>query len=98
MEFIETLVKKISFREGFGDLLAQGLTKAADSVGPEAGELAKKAHHMRIPEHTDLYTSRLYITHAIYQAMEPRRVMQQYHAVSFQFVYVYQFHKLNQWF
>jgi len=38
---------------------------------------------MRIPQHNDLYTSRLYITHAIYQAMEPRRAMQQYHALSF---------------
>jgi aldehyde:ferredoxin oxidoreductase len=29
IEFIETLVRKISFREGFGDILAQGTVKAA---------------------------------------------------------------------
>ena len=35
-EFIEALVKTISLREGFGDLLAQGLTKAAEAMGSAA--------------------------------------------------------------
>jgi len=82
LEFIETLVKKISFREGFGDILCRGLKKAAASVGTEAKELAKQLGHVGIPEYNDVYTSRLYTTHAIYQAMEPRRAMQQYHELS----------------
>jgi aldehyde:ferredoxin oxidoreductase len=36
VEFIETLVRKIALREGFGDVLAQGVEAAAESVGPAA--------------------------------------------------------------
>ncbi|MBW1850806.1 MAG: hypothetical protein JRJ15_05130, partial [Deltaproteobacteria bacterium] len=83
LDFIETLVHRISFREGFGDILAQGLSKAADSVGSEAQELARKAYYCGVPENNDLYTSRLYIPHAVYKAMEPRNPMQQLHQLSF---------------
>ncbi len=83
LDFIETLVHRISFREGFGDILAQGLSKAADSVGSEAQALARKAYYCGVPENNDLYTSRLYIPHAVYKAMEPRNPMQQLHQLSF---------------
>jgi aldehyde:ferredoxin oxidoreductase len=83
LEFMESLVRRISFREGFGDLLAQGRAKAADSVGLEAKTLASKAYFCGFPNHIDIYTPRLYLTHAIYRAMEPRKPMQQLHAVSF---------------
>jgi len=36
LEFIEALVKKISLRDGFGDILARGINGAADAVGSEA--------------------------------------------------------------
>jgi len=36
IEFIETLVRKIALREGFGDVLARGVEAAAESVGPAA--------------------------------------------------------------
>jgi aldehyde:ferredoxin oxidoreductase len=36
VEFIETLVRKIALREGFGDVLARGVEAAAESVGPAA--------------------------------------------------------------
>lgn len=39
MEFIETLVKKISTRDGFGDILADGIYRAADSLGSHAMEM-----------------------------------------------------------
>ena len=39
LEFIEALVKKISLRDGFGDILARGLIGAADAVGSGANEL-----------------------------------------------------------
>ncbi len=83
LDFIETLVHKISFREGFGDILAQGLSRAADAVGPEAKALADKAYFCRVPENNDLYTARIYIPHAVYKAMEPRNPMQQLHEISF---------------
>jgi aldehyde:ferredoxin oxidoreductase len=35
-EFIETLVRKIALREGFGEILAQGVESAAEHVGPAA--------------------------------------------------------------
>jgi aldehyde:ferredoxin oxidoreductase len=69
-EFIETLVKKISLREGFGDALAQGVTQAADSIGREARELItdyldKNGQNM-------VYGPRLYNVCGILYATEPR--------------------------
>jgi aldehyde:ferredoxin oxidoreductase len=83
LEFMESLVHRISFREGFGDLLARGRAAAAASIGPEAEALADKAYFCGFPNHIDIYTPRLYLTHAIYRAMEPRKPMQQLHEVSF---------------
>jgi len=39
LEFIESLVKKISLRDGFGDVLARGTVGAADAMGSEARAL-----------------------------------------------------------
>lgn len=39
LEFIETLVKKVSLRQGFGDVLARGLIPAAEEAGPDARAL-----------------------------------------------------------
>jgi hypothetical protein len=41
LEFIETLLRKIAYREGFGDTLARGTHKAAQSLGKEAQALIK---------------------------------------------------------
>ncbi len=80
LEFIETLVRKISLREGFGDVLAQGLAKAAQTVGKAAQELitdftikASQSAH---------YEARLYIITGLFYAMEPRQPIQQLHEVS----------------
>jgi aldehyde:ferredoxin oxidoreductase len=81
LEFIETLVKKISFRDGFGDILAQGLDKAADSIGPQAKEQIDSIGYISKPEYKDLYGPRLYITNAFFYAMEPRLPMHQLHEV-----------------
>jgi aldehyde:ferredoxin oxidoreductase len=40
VEFIEAIVKKISSREGFGNILAEGVMRAADTIGKGAKELA----------------------------------------------------------
>jgi aldehyde:ferredoxin oxidoreductase len=72
LEFIETLIRMISLREGFGDVLAQGLTVAAGQVGGEAPKFIR---------HTDPYDPRLYITTALLWAMEPREPIQQLHEV-----------------
>ncbi|NQT72957.1 MAG: hypothetical protein HQ553_09335 [Chloroflexi bacterium] len=71
-EFIETLVRMISVREGFGDVLALGLEKAAEKIGPEAVALI---------EHADAYEPRMYITNALIYPFEPREPIQQVHEV-----------------
>jgi len=81
LEFIETLVRKISLRDGFGDTLAQGAIKAADSLGLDAREQAKALAYLSKPPHRDLYGPRLYLTNALLYAMEPRLPMQQLHEI-----------------
>lgn len=80
LEFMESLVRKVSLREGFGDLLAQGLTKAAEAIGSGAEEQLRLAGYFREPG-CDLYGPRLYITHALPYAMEPRIPIQQVHEI-----------------
>jgi len=79
-EFIETLLRKIAHREGFGDTLARGTHKAAASLGKEAQALIKD--YMVKSGDNELYGPRLYITTGIFWAMEPRLPIQQLHEVS----------------
>jgi aldehyde:ferredoxin oxidoreductase len=78
-EFIETLVKKISLREGFGDVLAQGVHQAADTVGGKAREL--------VTDYADKngqimgYGPRLYNVCGIFYATEPRRTLPTSHEI-----------------
>ncbi len=79
-EFMETLVKKISLREGFGDVLAQGVHQAADSVGGKAKEL--------VTDHADkngqnmMYGPRLYNINGIFYATEPRMTLPTLHEMA----------------
>lgn len=81
LEFLEALLKSISSRRGFGDLLAQGLARAADSVGPAAKELTQQLGYISLPRYRDIYGPRLYTTHALLYATEPRLPIQQLHEV-----------------
>ncbi|MFC2059064.1 aldehyde ferredoxin oxidoreductase C-terminal domain-containing protein [Chloroflexota bacterium] len=79
IEFIETLVRKISLREGFGEILAQGIHKAADLIGQGARELigddtSKDGKH-------STYCPRMHITHGILYAMESRQPVEQLHEI-----------------
>jgi aldehyde:ferredoxin oxidoreductase len=78
LEFIETLVKRIAFKEGFGETLAQGSTEAANSVGARAKELIGDSTYKG---QTAVYSPRTYITTGLLWAMEPRRPIQQLHEV-----------------
>jgi aldehyde:ferredoxin oxidoreductase len=86
-EFIETLVRKISLREGFGDILAQGTIKAAELIGKRAKELIGDSIATRANDLT-MYDPRLYITTALLYAIEPRKPMSMLHDV---------IHLLHQW-
>ncbi|MFH0729762.1 MAG: aldehyde ferredoxin oxidoreductase N-terminal domain-containing protein [Pseudomonadota bacterium] len=78
-EFIETLTGSISRREGFGELLAQGLVKAADAVGHgrEFVGLSLSRAGEKIT-----YEPRMYITTALIYAMEARRPIQMIHQIA----------------
>jgi len=71
LEFIETLVKKLSLRQGFGDLLAQGVVKAADELGSKAKE---QLHNWVYPRTGTPYPyePRKYITTGLSFMTEPR--------------------------
>jgi aldehyde:ferredoxin oxidoreductase len=81
-EFIETLMRKIAFREGFGDTLARGIIEAAESFGEKAKELTTEVIATRASEKKD-YDPRLFVTTALMYATEPRRPIHQLHEVSF---------------
>jgi len=82
LEFIQALVETLSFRRGFGDLLARGIDTAAEALGPKATEQIGRIGYLARPEYSEIYSPRLYITNALFHAMEPRLPMQQLHEVS----------------
>lgn len=81
-EFIEVLLRKISMREGFGDVLAQGIDKASDAVGPAAREQLENVGILSEPGYSQPYGPRLYIMTGLLWAMEPRLPISVLHEVS----------------
>jgi aldehyde:ferredoxin oxidoreductase len=87
LEFIETLTRKIAYREGFGDLLAQGTIKAAEAIGGQAKDLISYSVMNRTSELTD-YDPRLVLHNALPIATEPRKPVQPDHeAISLLFIW-----------
>ena len=84
LEFIEKLVKKISFREDFGDILAQGTLKAARIIGKGSDIFLKNLIATRGSECLE-YDPRLMLTNALFYATEPRRPITLLHAVAIPF-------------
>ena len=80
-EFIETLVRKISFREGFGDILARGTLKAADYVGKGSHKFIGPGIGTRAGATSD-YDPRFMIVNGLIYATEPRRAIQLLHATA----------------
>ncbi|MCX5999516.1 MAG: hypothetical protein NTU41_08000 [Chloroflexi bacterium] len=80
LEFIESLVRQIACREGFGDVLARGVEKAAEHVG--ASSKAKLAIHHSKAGYPGVSEPRLYTHTALLYAVEPRPPMHQTHEVS----------------
>ncbi len=79
-EFIEALLSKVSHREGFGDVLANGTHKAAETLGSKAQELI--TDYLTKTGYNSIYGARLYITTGLFYAMEPRLPIQQLHEIS----------------
>ncbi len=80
MEFIDTLLKKMSFRDGFGDILAQGTIRAAALVGNGSEKLI--TDYIIKGEQHGSYNPRFYITTGLLYAMEPRQPIQQLHELA----------------
>ncbi len=80
-EFVEQLVKMIACREGFGDILAEGLLRVGEKLGEEA-----KAHFGEGVGGVgggSGYSPREYITTALLWALESRQPIAQLHEVSY---------------
>ena len=80
MEFLETLLRKISLREGFGDVIADGIVAASEKVGRESKKLI--TDYISKDEQGVPYDPRYYITTGLLYAMEPRMPIQQLHEIS----------------
>jgi aldehyde:ferredoxin oxidoreductase len=80
-EFLETIIHKISYREGFGDILAKGTLRAAEKVGQGSQDLISQGIITRAGETRD-YDPRLILANAMIYATEPRRAIQLLHATS----------------
>jgi len=76
-EYMEALVTKMSLRDGFGDVLAQGIEKAADAVGNGAKELI--ADYVSKAGHLLTYCPRTFPVHGLLYALEPRQAVNQLH-------------------
>jgi len=79
LEFIESLIKTIALRHGFGEILAGGTFKAAAQLGPKAQEQLTD-YFTNSGQRSD-YEPRVYITTALLMAMEPRQPIQQLHEI-----------------
>lgn len=80
LEFIESLVRKISLRQDFGEILASGISNAADFLGQRSRTLFGDTIHA---SGTVVgYCPRLYIVDGLFYATEPRVPYSQMHEVT----------------
>jgi aldehyde:ferredoxin oxidoreductase len=78
-EFIEALIHKIAFKQEFGSLLAEGVHKAAETVGKDSEKLI--TDYMIKTGEDSPYDPRMFITTGLLYATEPRMPIQQLHEV-----------------
>ncbi len=69
-EFIEKLIRSIAYREGFGEILAEGLVRASEKLSNSAR--AKLSPLIAPIGKNDLVPARAYLAHALLYPMEPR--------------------------
>jgi aldehyde:ferredoxin oxidoreductase len=68
-EFIEHLVRQVSFKQGFGKVLAEGIDAAAGAVGGKAQELLTLSAYDKM-DRPLTYSPRLYLPNALLYALE----------------------------
>ena len=69
-EFLEKLLRSISYREGFGDILAEGIVRASERVSDDAR--AKLPHGVAPIGDRDMLSPRAFVVHGLLIPMEPR--------------------------
>jgi aldehyde:ferredoxin oxidoreductase len=81
LAFLENLASMIARREGFGEILSEGLLRAGERLGGPAEEpFDESVSDVGLGAS---YSGRQYIPHALLYAMEPRQPMSMLHEVSF---------------
>ncbi len=80
-QFLEELLHSIAYREGFGDILAEGLVRAGEKVSDKARAMFSP-YIAPIGIH-DLAPSRAIFAHALIYPMEPRIHQPLIHEISF---------------
>ena len=80
-EFLEKLLHSIVYREGFGDILAEGLVRAGELVPDKAR--AMFSNSVASIGQQDLAPPRAIVTHALLYPMEPRVHQPTIHETSF---------------
>jgi len=69
-EFLEKLLHSIAYREGFGDVLAEGLARVREKVSDKARALF--SHFVATIGQNDLFPPRAFVVTALLYPMEPR--------------------------
>ena len=80
-EFIRKLTRSISYREGFGEILAQGITNVAKDIGKDSHQFFSSWVSTPANETRD-YDPRFMPVNSVIYATEPRRPIQMLHATS----------------
>lgn len=80
LEFLQALLENITRRQGFGEVLAQGVLMAAAAVGSQAVELL----HDDVTKAGEgmTYMPKAYITTGLLYAVDPRQPIQELHEVT----------------
>ncbi|MBT3175415.1 MAG: hypothetical protein HOG03_10075 [Desulfobacula sp.] len=79
-EFFEGLCNMIAYRQGFGDVLAEGLLRAGETLGMEAKNLF--ANEVAGVGDGATYSAREYLMNGLLYAFEPRQPIAMLHEIS----------------
>lgn len=78
--FFRQLAEMIAHRQGFGDILAEGLLRAGEKLGPEA--VAQFPNEVSDVGDGATYSAREYLMNGILYAFEPRQPIAMLHEIS----------------
>jgi aldehyde:ferredoxin oxidoreductase len=84
-DFIDTLIQKMVSRQGFGDVLAEGTIRAAQSAG-KGSEKLLDGTVTRSGFNSNTNNPRFFITNAVFYATESTSAMNQFHEICFPFM------------